>query len=105
MVQSEKPIKTGESMDKLELASTAGEAVTASKMTLYAGGATSALAWWQTIDWLAFGGIFLAIDGFLMNFYFSYQKNKREQLEHDLRIKGYSNRKGDLKYESEAKNE
>lgn len=104
MVQSKKPIKTGESMDKLELANTASEAVTASKMTLYAGGATSAVAWWQTIDWLAVGGIFLAIAGFLMNFYFSYQKNRREQLEHELRMKGYSNKKEDLKYEFEAKN-
>lgn len=79
-------------MDRIEVATAASEAATAGKLTLYAGGATSAVAWWQAVDWLAIGGITLALLGFLMNFYFSYQKNKREQLEHELRLKSYEDK-------------
>lgn len=84
-----KPID-GEKVDKMEVVSATSEAVTASKMTLYAGGGASALAWYQTIDWLAIGGITLALAGFLMNFYFSFQKNRRESAEHKARMKQYS---------------
>lgn len=73
-------------MEKVEILAPASEAIAASKVTLYAGGASSALAWWQTIDWLAVGGIFLATAGFFMNFYFSYKKHKREDLEHKIRV-------------------
>lgn len=74
-------------MDKIEVAEVASEAVTASKLTLYAGGSASALAWWQAIDWLSVGGMTLAIAGFAMNFYFSYQRNSREKAEFEARMK------------------
>jgi predicted membrane channel-forming protein YqfA (hemolysin III family) len=40
-----------------------------------------------SIDWLAFAGLFIAIAGFLLNAYFQYKRNKREELESLLRIK------------------
>lgn len=89
MKQSEKPIEKEIKMDKLEVASGVSEAIGASKATLYTGGAVSAVAWWQSIDWLAFGGVLLAVAGLLLNFFFSYRKDKREQEEHRARMKKY----------------
>ena len=58
---------------------------TSQKMTV-AGGGASFLGWVASIDWLAFVGIFIALVGLAINFYFSHQRNKREQAEHDLRM-------------------
>ena len=58
---------------------------TSQKMTV-AGGGASFLGWVASIDWLAFVGIFIALVGLVINIYFSYQRNKREQKEHDLRM-------------------
>lgn len=58
---------------------------TSQKMTV-AGGGASFLGWLAAIDWLAFVGIFIALVGLAINFYFSHQRNKREQKEHDLRM-------------------
>lgn len=58
---------------------------TSQKATVVGGGA-SFLGWLAAIDWLAFVGIFIALVGLAINFYFSHQRNKREQKEHDLRM-------------------
>lgn len=58
---------------------------TSQKITV-AGGGASFLGWVASIDWLAFVGIFIALVGLAINFYFSWQRNKREQKEHDLRM-------------------
>lgn len=58
---------------------------TSQKMTV-AGGGASFLGWVASIDWLAFVGIFIALVGLAINFYFLHQRNKREQKEHDLRM-------------------
>jgi len=58
---------------------------TSHKATVVGGGA-SFLGWVASIDWLAFLGIFIALVGLAINFYFSQQRNKREQKEHDLRM-------------------
>ena len=58
---------------------------TSQKITV-AGGGASFLGWLAAIDWLAFLGIFIALVGLAINFYFSWQRNKREQKEHDLRM-------------------
>lgn len=57
---------------------------TSQKATVVGGGA-SFLGWVASIDWLAFLGIFIALVGLAINFYFSHQRNKREQAEHELR--------------------
>ena len=60
-------------------------AATGQKMAV-AGGGASFLGWVTSSDWLAFVGILVAVLGFVINIYFSYQRNKREQKEHDLRM-------------------
>lgn len=60
--------------------------VATSQKATVAGGGASFLGWVASIDWLAFLGIFIALVGLAINFYFSHQRNKREQKEHDLRM-------------------
>ena len=61
--------------------------LTASKTVMYAGGATSFMTWVSTLDPLALVGAFLAFAGFCVTSYFAWQRNNREQREHELRMK------------------
>ena len=67
--------------------SVAEVAAGAATKATYAGGGASVLGVLASIDWLAFAGLFIAIAGFLLNAYFQYKRNKREELESLLRIK------------------
>lgn len=65
------------------------------------GGLTWVVAWAQSIEWLTVVGVLVAVGGFLMNVYYSRQRNlreaeeallkaeaaKRDQRKHDLEIK------------------
>ena len=67
--------------------SVAEVAAGAATKATYAGGGASVLGVLASIDWLAFAGLFIAVAGFLLNAYFQYKRNKREELESLLRIK------------------
>lgn len=61
--------------------------VAASQKTTVAAGGVSFVGWIAQIDWLAFLGIFIALLGLAINFYFSWQRNAREKAEHEMRMK------------------
>lgn len=67
--------------------SVAEVAAGAATKATYAGGGASVLGVLASIDWLALAGFFIAVAGFLLNAYFQYKRNKREELESLLRIK------------------
>jgi hypothetical protein len=61
--------------------------ITASKTVMYAGGATSFVTWLSTLEPMALAGFFLAFAGFCVTSYFAWQRNKREEKEHELKMK------------------
>lgn len=64
----------------------------------YTGAGASVLGFITSIDWVALTGLLVAVVGFLLNAYFQFKRNKREELESMLRIQ----REQDL-YELEMK--
>lgn len=72
--------------EKTNLAVEASAAALGSKATL-GGGATSAAAFFMGINWVGWLSLGIAILGLLINLYFSWQRNQREEAEHDLRMK------------------
>lgn len=69
-----------------ELTAEATVATVGSKIT-YAGGAAGAVGALASINWIGWIGVFIAIIGLAINFYFSWQRDKRERLESELRVK------------------
>ncbi len=72
--------------EKTQLAVEASAAAFGSKATL-GGGATSAAAFFMAVNWIGWLSLGIAILGLLTNFYFSWQRNYREKVEHKLRVK------------------
>lgn len=63
-------------------------AVVATKAVAYAGSGVSALqAYFGTVDWAFWISIFVAIGGFAMNYYFARKKDKRDEVEHQEKLK------------------
>lgn len=69
-----------------EITAEATIATVGSKIT-YAGGATGAVGALANINWIGWIGVFIAILGLAINFYFSWQRDKREKIESSLRVK------------------
>ena len=78
-------------------------AVAITQKVTYSAGATSFFAFIAKVDVIAWGGLTVAIVGLIIQFYFSIQRNKREQIEHEMRIAEYRQRMKNLK--SELKHE
>jgi hypothetical protein len=53
----------------------------------FGGGATGAASFWFGVNWLGWLGVGIAIAGLIVNWYFSYQRNKRELAEHKVKMK------------------
>ena len=51
------------------------------------GGAASFAAFFMGVNWIGWLSLGIAILGLLINFYFSWQRNHREKVEHNLRVK------------------
>lgn len=49
------------------------------------GAVTGAVGWLAQVNWLGLSGVFIAILGLLVNFYFQYRRDKREQAEREER--------------------
>ena len=64
----------------------ASVAAIASKAT-YTGGAAGLAGFLTQTDWLGLLGVFIALTGLVISFYFSYQRNLREKEEHEFRMK------------------
>lgn len=75
-------------MHETSAAAEASVAAIGSKATL-TGGATSAAGFFMGINWIGWIGVGVAVLGLLINFYFSYQRDRREQQEHEARMKHY----------------
>lgn len=58
----------------------------ASKATMYTGGGASLLGFIGSVDWLAVSGFLIAIAGFMLNAYYQFKRNKREETESYLRM-------------------
>lgn len=53
------------------------------------GGVSSFAAFIAGINWIGWLSLAIAVLGLLINFYFSYQRDRREQQEHEARMKHY----------------
>ena len=62
-------------------------AASASKAT-YTGAGTSVLGWMLSSEFGMVAGLLIAIAGLLTNFYFQRKRDRREQAEHDRRMRG-----------------
>ena len=74
-------------------------AVAITQKVTYSAGATSFFAFLAKVDVIAWGGLSVAVIGLLIQFYFSIQRNKREQVEHEMRTAEYQQRMKNLKSE------
>lgn len=63
----------------------------ASKST-YAGATTSVAGWLLSSEFIAVGGFFLAVVGFLVNLYFKLKDDRRQQAVHDAQMREIENR-------------
>ena len=63
-------------------------AALASKATV-GGGAASFVAFIAGINWIAWVSLAIAFGGLLINWYFSWQRNRREEELHALKRKNY----------------
>lgn len=61
-------------------------AATAGKAT-YAGAGTSIFGWLTSNEFAVLVGTFVAVGGFLINWYYRFKEDKRQQAEHELRMK------------------
>ncbi|MEN8283564.1 holin [Acinetobacter gerneri] len=50
-------------------------------------GATSFFAFLAKVDVIAWGGLCIALAGLFIQLYFAVAKNRREEIEHELRVK------------------
>lgn len=73
-------------MSETSAAAEASVAAIGSKATL-TGGATSAAGFFMGVNWIGWIGVGVAVLGLLINFYFSYQRDRRERREHLARMK------------------
>lgn len=71
--------------EKTNLAVEASAAALGSKATV-GGGATSAAAFFIGINWIGWLSLGIALLGLIINFYFSWQRNRREKAEHELKM-------------------
>ena len=54
--------------------------------TTYAGAGTSAIGWITSSEGVAAIGLLLALLGFIVNLYFKIKQDKREAVEHEVRM-------------------
>lgn len=69
-----------------ELSTETAVAAVGSKIT-YGGAATGAVGALTSVNWIGWIGVIVAILGLSINFYFSWKKDQREQIESNLRIR------------------
>ena len=60
-------------------------ATTVGSKATYAGGTATLVGWAASVDWLAVTGVLIALAGFALNAYFQIKRNKREEIESNLR--------------------
>lgn len=56
------------------------------------GAVTGAVGWLAQVNWLGLSGVFIAILGLLVNFYFQHRRDKREAAESAARIEALRGR-------------
>ena len=61
-------------------------AAAGSKAT-YTGASTSVVAWMLSSEFGILVGVLLGLGGFIVNWYYKHKQDKREQAEHDRRMK------------------
>jgi 4-hydroxybenzoate polyprenyltransferase len=47
---------------------------------------TAAASWFAGVNWLTLSGVFVAVGGFIVNAYFNYRRDQREQRESEARL-------------------
>jgi len=62
-------------------------AAAASKAT-YAGASGSIVAWFLSSEFGMLAGLFIGLCGFGVNWYYRHKEDKRQQAEHDRRMRG-----------------
>ena len=73
----------------------AGVISVASKTT-YAGATTATLGWITSSEFGVLVGLVVAVLGLLTNLWFQHRRDRREQIEHEKRMKKLETRPGDL---------
>ena len=59
--------------------------VSAASRTTYGGGITAVIGWITSIDMVSLAGFIVALVGLAVNVWFQWQRNRREEAQHELR--------------------
>jgi hypothetical protein len=59
---------------------------TAGSKATYTGASTSAVAWMLSSEFGILFGVMLGVGGFIVNLYFKYKQDKREQVLHEKKM-------------------
>ena len=78
-------------------------AVAISQKVTATSGVSSFVGFATKIDVIAWGGLIIAVIGLVIQFYFAFQRNRREKIEHEMRKAEYDLRLKNLKGECDVK--
>lgn len=61
-------------------------AATGGKTAGIGGALAAAASWISGVNWVTVSGVLVAVGGFIVNLYFNYRRDRREQAESEVRI-------------------
>lgn len=70
-------------------------AATGGKTAGIGGALAAAASWVSGVNWVTVSGVLVAVGGFIVNLYFNYRRDLREQRESDARIEAMKGRCND----------
>lgn len=65
--------------------------VSAASRTTYGGGITAVIGWITSIDMVSLAGFVIALVGLAVNVWFQWQRNAREEAQHQAMMEAYRN--------------
>lgn len=70
-------------------------AITTASKTTHAGAAVGFLGWASQVNWIGWTGVFIALVGLGVNFYFQQRRDRREAAESAARLAAIQNQRAE----------